>query len=78
MDKSFSPYMLKPLDGEMEERVQNAALNVEESAMEGWIRGGAASREMSTEEFKNQSHKLLKIVNFVKYFLCFQMENLKL
>ena len=59
MDKSFSPYMLQPLDGEMEERVQNAALNVEESAMEGWIRGGAASREMSTEEFKNQSHKLL-------------------
>lgn len=59
MDKSFTPYILQPLDNEMKERVENTALNVEESAMDGWIRGGAASRKMTADELAKQSHKLL-------------------
>lgn len=47
MEKSFAKYALYPTDDKMEERVKNPAYTVEESALDGWTRGGAATREMS-------------------------------
>jgi hypothetical protein len=47
MEKSFASYALYPTDDKMNERVQNPAYNVEESALNGWTRGGASTREMS-------------------------------
>ena len=35
-----------PLDNRMTERVKNTSYTVEESALDGWVRGGIASREM--------------------------------
>jgi hypothetical protein len=50
MDKSFADYALYPTDNNMNERVQNPAFTVEEAALDGWIRGGKATREMSSDE----------------------------
>ena len=47
MDKSFTGYSLYPTDDKMDERVKNPAFTVEEAAMNGWVRGGASTREMS-------------------------------
>lgn len=44
MSQSFMGYTLYPTSTEMEERVQNPQNTVEESAMEGWIRGGSSTR----------------------------------
>jgi hypothetical protein len=49
MDKSFAKYALYPTDSKMEERVNNAANNVEEAALSGWVRGGMATRDMSAD-----------------------------
>jgi hypothetical protein len=48
MEKSFAKYALYPTDDKMEERVKNPAYTVEESALEGWARGGVSTREMLT------------------------------
>jgi hypothetical protein len=45
MDKSFLPYSMYILDDNMEKHVKNQ--EVEESALEGWVRGGIHSRELS-------------------------------
>ena len=50
MDKSFADYALYPTDSKMNERVQNPAYSVEEAALDGWVRGGKATREMSSDE----------------------------
>jgi len=47
MEKSFTKYSLYPTDNKMEERVKNPANTVEEAALEGWVRGGMSTREMS-------------------------------
>lgn len=44
MSQSFMGYTLYPTDNNMEERVSNPKHTVEESAMNGWIRGGADTR----------------------------------
>ena len=44
MSQSFMGYTLHPTNNEMEERVTDPKLNVEESAMKGWVRGGADTR----------------------------------
>ena len=59
MDKSFANYALQPSDSEMESRVKDASYTVEEAALDGWVRGGAASRKMDKEEIKKQSHNLM-------------------
>jgi hypothetical protein len=48
MEKSFAKYALYPTDDKMEERVKNPAYTVEESALEGWTRGGVSTREILT------------------------------
>jgi len=51
MEKSFSTdYSLFVSDNDMASRVRN--FDVEETAMDGWVRGGVASREMSYERRK--------------------------
>jgi hypothetical protein len=55
MDKSFMNYSLYPTDSKMEERVKNTAFTVEESALNGWVRGGASARNIPATKFdKNQ------------------------
>jgi hypothetical protein len=46
MDKSFMGYTLYPTDSTMDNRTSNASYTVEEAAMDGWVRGGEASREL--------------------------------
>jgi|LauGreSuBDMM15SN_2_FD.fasta_scaffold35165_1 hypothetical protein len=50
MDKSFAQYALYPTDSTMEERVKNPSHTVEEAALSGWVRGGAATRDMSADQ----------------------------
>lgn len=57
MDKSFSQYQLYPTDNKMEERVNNASYTVEEAALDGWVRGGKSTREMSNDEIMQQNNR---------------------
>jgi hypothetical protein len=57
MEKSFSKYALYPTDDNMEERVKNPSYYVEESALDGWIRGGMATREMSADEVMKKNNR---------------------
>jgi hypothetical protein len=54
MEKSFSDYSLYPTNSDMKSRVEDPAKNVEESALNGWIRGGMSTRDMSNDsKFQN-------------------------
>jgi len=56
MEKSFNDYSLYPLDNDMKERVENPSKNVEEAALDGWIRGGMLTRNMANDQnFKNSN-----------------------
>ncbi len=44
MSQSFMGYSIHPTNQQMEERVSDPRLNVEESAMKGWVRGGVDTR----------------------------------
>jgi hypothetical protein len=57
MEKSFANYALYPTDDKMNERVKNPAYNVEESALNGWTRGGAATREMLGDAALKQNNR---------------------
>jgi hypothetical protein len=45
MEKSFIDYSMFPSDDKMRERVENTSHTIQESAMSGWVRGGAQTRE---------------------------------
>lgn len=47
MENSFMNYTIYPSDDQMAERVKNPSNTIEEYALDGWVRGGAASREMN-------------------------------
>jgi len=56
MEKSFANYSLYPLDSKAQEYVNNPANTVEEAALSGWVRGGMATRDMSSDDkFKNNN-----------------------
>jgi hypothetical protein len=57
MDKSFSQYLLYPTDDKMEERVNDASYTVEEAALDGWVRGGKSTREMSNDDIMKQNNR---------------------
>ena len=57
MDKSFAKYALYPTDKKMEDRVTNAANNVEEAALDGWVRGGMTTREMSNNDIMKKNNR---------------------
>jgi hypothetical protein len=50
MDKSFNDYSLQPTDDKMESYVKDPSNTVEEAALDGWVRGGMTTREMTVEE----------------------------
>lgn len=57
MEKSFSDYALYPTDDKMKDRVSDPAKNVEESALNGWTRGGMMTRDMSTDPKFQQGNR---------------------
>ena len=57
MEKSFADYSLYPTDDKMEDRVKDPSHTVEEVALDGWVRGGAATREMSLDEAMKQNNR---------------------
>jgi len=54
MSQSFMGYTLYPTSQEMEERITDPKRNVEESAMNGWVRGGADTREPVDNELNTR------------------------
>jgi len=57
MEKSFNDYSLFVLDDEAKSKATDASLKVEEAALDGWVRGGMTTREMSVEEAIRKSKK---------------------
>jgi len=57
MEKSFNAYSLYPTDDKMADRVQDPAKNVEESALNGWVRGGMMTRDMSQDPKFQQGNR---------------------
>jgi len=57
MDKSFLGYTMHPQDDNMKERCQDSKYTVQEAALDGWVRGGAASREMSQDPSVSKAHR---------------------
>jgi len=57
MEKSFADYSLYPTDNKMKERINDPSTSVEESALDGWIRGGASTREMSNDDVMKNSNR---------------------
>jgi len=49
MTKSFMNYTMYPLDDEMKNRVTDTRNTIEESALEGWVRGGVQTRELAQD-----------------------------
>jgi len=47
MSKSFMDYSLYPTDEKMKETVENPANTIQEVALNGWVRGGILTRELS-------------------------------
>ena len=45
MDQSFSSYTAYPMDANMQEHVSNPSYTIQESALNGWTRGGNATRD---------------------------------
>jgi hypothetical protein len=44
MSQSFMGYTMRPADSKLEQRVQDPKFTVEESALQGWVRGGSDTR----------------------------------
>jgi hypothetical protein len=57
MENSFMGYTLYPTDSKMEEQVANPKYTVEEAAMNGWVRGGATTREMSMDQILSKNNR---------------------
>ena len=57
MDKSFAKYSLYPLDSKAEEFVNNPANTVQEAALDGWVRGGVLTRNMSNDDKFKQNNR---------------------
>jgi hypothetical protein len=57
MSQSFMGYTLYPTSTKMTDRVQDPKYIVEEAALDGWVRGGSSTREMSTDPNMKQNHR---------------------
>jgi hypothetical protein len=57
MSQSFMGYTLYPTSSEMDEHVKNPKYTVEESAMDGWVRGGAITRKLSDDPYMKQNNR---------------------
>jgi len=47
-ETSYSNLSDYPMQGDIKQRVNNASFMIEESAMNGWVRGGSSTRDMTT------------------------------
>jgi len=57
MSQTFMGYTLYPTSSKMNDRVQNPKFTVEEAALDGWVRGGSSTREMSDDPNLKQTHR---------------------
>ena len=55
MEQNFSPLDKYPLDSEKRARASEAKYSVEELALDGWVRGGKATREFEEKTFSKNS-----------------------
>ena len=55
MDKSFLKYTMQPTDEKMVQSVND--FTVEESALDGWVRGGMTSRCLIEQEELGKTHR---------------------
>ena len=55
MENNFSGYSLYPQDQTMVDHMKN--YQVEDTAMNGWVRGGASTRDLSVDDKFKQSHR---------------------
>tara|TARA_A100001015_G_C14959095_1_gene700046 strand:+ start:931 stop:1491 length:561 start_codon:yes stop_codon:yes gene_type:complete len=53
MTQSFMGYTLYPTNTDMESRTSDAKYTVEESAMDGWVRGGQDTRSVGDQDLAN-------------------------
>ena len=56
-EKTFSQYTIYHSDDKMVQRANDPSHYIEEFALDGWIRGGMASREMSTDYNLKNTHR---------------------
>ena len=57
MSQSFMGYSLYPTSNKMEQRVKDPKFSVEEAALDGWVRGGSATREMGQDSYLQKNHR---------------------
>jgi hypothetical protein len=57
MSQTFLGYTLYPTSNKMNDHVQNAKYTVEEAALDGWVRGGSSTRELSDDPYLKQTHR---------------------
>lgn len=57
MSQTFLGYTLYPTSSKMNDRVQDPKYSVEESALDGWVRGGSSTRELSYDPYLKQTHR---------------------
>ena len=55
MEQNFMPLDTFPLDNDIKMRTNEAKYSVEEVAMNGWVRGGEATRELEENYFSKKS-----------------------
>ena len=59
---SYMDYSTYPMMDDLRNRIGNPSYSIEESAMDGWVRGGVMTREMMTDEdFKRTARPLNKL-----------------
>lgn len=54
MEQSFSDLSTQPVTDKMKDRVTSAKFNVEEAALDGWVRGGVSTRELTSHTKYNK------------------------
>ena len=57
MEKSFMQYTMQPEDSTRDGRALNPKFTVEEAALDGWVRGGVSTRELSQDMDFSKSAK---------------------
>lgn len=55
MEQNFLPLDKYPLDSDKRSRASDAKYSVEELALDGWVRGGKATRDFEEETFSKKS-----------------------
>ena len=55
MDQSFLKYTMKPTDSKMTKSVEE--FTIEETALDGWVRGGMMSRCLIEQDNLGKTHR---------------------